>query len=156
MRGGHKVFQYDWRRDTWSTLPDCPVNLFGMAQFLGKLITVGGEDRQLSVTGKVYQFNGQRWEEFIPPMPTARYWLTVVTRINSSPKPPAIAACGGNDAHCQTLDTVEVYSHASSQWHTAKPLPIPCYRITSVTIDDTCYLLGMCNDCFFCISQFTL
>ena len=38
-----KVFQYDWRRDTWSTLPDCPVKWFGMAQFLGKLITVGGE-----------------------------------------------------------------------------------------------------------------
>ena len=140
--GDYKVFQYDWRRDTWSTLPDCPVKWFGMAQFLGKLITVGGRDRQRSVTGKVCQFNGQRREEFLPPMITARSSLTVVTKTSSSPKPPAIVACGGYGAHGQRVDTVEVYSHASSQWHTAKPLPIPCYAITSVTIDDTCYLLG--------------
>ena len=38
--------------------------------------------------------------------------------------------------------TVEIYSHTSSQWHTAKPLPTPCYWMTSVNIDDTCYILG--------------
>ena len=142
-QSGHKVFWYDWRRDTWSTLLYCPVHRFGMAQFLGKLITVGGENRR-STTGKVYQFNeyGQQWEEFLPPMTTARWGLTVATRTSSSPKPPALAACGGWDAHHQIIDTVEVYSHVSSQWHTAKPLPIPCYVMTSVIINDTCYLLG--------------
>ena len=48
---GYKVFQYDWRRDTWSTLPDCPVKWFGMAQFLGKLITVGGRQAVVCRTG---------------------------------------------------------------------------------------------------------
>ena len=143
MKGqNYEVHQYDWRRDTWSTLPDCPVMHFGMTQFLGKLITIGGRDRQGSFTGKVYQFSTQQWEEFLPPMPTVRSSPTIVTRTSSSSKPPAIAACGGLDAHWQPISTVEVYSHASSQWHTAKPLPIPCYRMTSAIIEDTCYFLG--------------
>ena len=95
VEGDYKVYQYDWRRDTWSTLPDCPVKWFGMAQFLGKLITVGGIDRHNSITGKVYQFNAQQWEEFSVPMPTARYFLTVATRTSSSHKTPTIVACGG-------------------------------------------------------------
>ena len=78
------MFQYDWRRDTWSTLPDCPVKWFGMAQFLGKLITVGGKDRQRSVTGKVFQFNGQRWEEFSNQCQLLGMGLTVATRTSSA------------------------------------------------------------------------
>ena len=38
--------------------------------------------------------------------------------------------------------TVEVYSSETSQWHTADPLPVPCWGMTSVTIADTWYLLG--------------
>ena len=142
VHNNEKVCQYNWRRDTWRTLPDCPVKWFCMAQFLGKLITVGGKDRHDSVTGKVYQFIAERWDELLPPMPTARSQLTVVTRTSCSSKPPAIAACGGCKAHCQLVDTVEVYSQASSQWHTAKPLPIPCCGMTSVTIDNISYILG--------------
>ena len=35
-----------------------------------------------------------------------------------------------------------VYNNESSQWHTADPLPAPYNWMTSVTIADTCYLLG--------------
>ena len=140
LNAGHKIYQYHWRRDAWSTLPDCPVKMFGMAQFLGELITVGGKGR-FSATGEVYHFNqqAQKWEQFFPPMPTARYGLTVATRTTSSSKPAALVACGGHH-DCQTK--VEVYSHESVQWYTANPLPVPCFQKTSVTINGICFILG--------------
>ena len=41
--------------------------------------------------------------------------------------------------------TVEVYCSETSQWYTADPLPAPYYWMSSVTIADTCYLLGGCH-----------
>jgi len=38
--------------------------------------------------------------------------------------------------------TVEVYSNETSQWYSADPLPAPYYVMSSITIADTCYLLG--------------
>ena len=156
-----QVFEYDPSRDEWSRLPHHQLIGFGMAQFKGNLITVGGMTTSLTgilqaiattllqrdsakgyVTGKVYHFKeqSQKWEEFLKPMPTARYHLSVATTKS------AIVASGGsigyrndNDIPCAT---VEVYSSETSQWHTADPLPIPCYGMTSVTIADTWYQLG--------------
>ena len=81
-----RIFQYDPPRDEWSRLPPRPrqVKFFAMAQFMGHLITVGGGIPDGGgVTGKVYRFKGQgqsqKWEEFLKPMPTARFWLSVAT-----------------------------------------------------------------------------
>ena len=41
--------------------------------------------------------------------------------------------------------TVEVYNSETSQWYTADPLPAPRGTMTSITIADTCYLLGGCD-----------
>ena len=51
-----------------------------MAQFTGKLITVGGRTDS-GATGKVYHFKeeSQEWVEFLKPMTTARYFLSVAT-----------------------------------------------------------------------------
>ena len=155
------VFQYDPSRDEWSRLPPCQVIFFPMAQFMGHLITVGGAKlsstgllqgitsflrRSLiggfTVTGKVFRFKeeSQKWEEFLKPMPTARVCLSVATTKS------AIVASGGATGsrvdHPLPCATVEVYSSETSQWHTADPLPVPCWAMTSVTITDTWYLLG--------------
>ena len=138
----YKMFQYSWRREAWSTLPECSVRWFGLTQFMGRLTTVGGRDQAGSRTARVYEFvnESQRWQESLPPMPTARSSVTVVSRSSSSPKPPAIAVCGGvGDGG--VLNTVEVYCHATSQWHAAEPLPTPLYGLTSASVDDTTYLL---------------
>ena len=149
--GGHpqstkdrnRIFQYDPFRDEWSHLPLCQVKYFAMTQFMGHLITVGGMiPRGGGVTGKVYRFKekSQKWEEFLKPMPTARYQLSVATTQS------AIVASGGftgvRDGKPVPCDTVEVYSSETSQWHTADPLPVPCLGMASVTIADTWYLLG--------------
>jgi len=154
--GGHpqstkdrnQIFQYDPFRDEWSRLPLCQVKFFAMTQFMGHLITVGGMiPRGGGVTGKVYHFKeeSQKWEEFIKPMPTVRYQLSVATTQS------AIVASGGftgvRDGKPVPCDTVEVYSSETSQWHTADPLPVPCGGMTSVTITDTwCQLGGAGND----------
>ena len=135
----HKVFQYDRRGNMWNILPNCPVMWFGMAYFMGRIITVGGMDLQHSLTSKVHCLReSQQWEEFLPPMPTARSAPSIATTS------VAIIAAGGNTsataAACSSV--VEVYSSNTSQWHTADPLPMPCMWMSSVTINDVCYLMG--------------
>ena len=143
----HLVFQYISERNEWATLPPHTMHYFGMAQFQGDLITVGGRDRGVSITGKVYRFNKQshKWEEFLKPMPTARALLSLITTQS------AIVACGGatgvaDDGKVRLCSTVEVYTTSTSQWSTTDPLPIACASMSSVTIADTCYLLGGVDD----------
>ena len=137
----YQVFQYDPSGDEWSRLPPCQVAYFAMAQFKGNLITMGGIEG--AITGNVYHFKKQsrEWEEFLKPMPTARFWPSVATTQS------AIVASGGatgfrDDDKPVYSATVEVYSSETSQWYTADPLPVPCTLMTSVTIADTWYLLG--------------
>ena len=135
------VFQYTTTRDEWSRLPPHHVRFSAMALFSGKFITVGGRTDS-GATGKVYRFKHetQEWEEFLKPMPTARWAHTIATTQS------AIIASGGavsvRDGKVVTCTTVEVYSSESSQWHSADPLPAPYFAMSSVTIAGTCYLLG--------------
>ena len=137
------VLQYSWRSGAWSTLPECPVRWFGLTQFTGRLTTVGGRDKIGSTTDRVYLFvsESQRWQESLPPMPTTRSHVTVVSHPSNSLKTPAIAVCGGL-TNVGVVNTVEVYSHSTSQWHTAEPLPTPLSHLTSSTVGDIAYLLG--------------
>ena len=131
------VFQYDTSRDEWSRLPPHQMSDFAIAQFKGNLITVGGMTPGGGFTDKVYRFKekSQNWEDFLKPMPTARYQLSVATTQS------AIVASGGFDKLVPCA-TVEVYTSETSQWYTADPLPVPCFIMTSVTIADTWYQLG--------------
>ena len=74
-------------------------------------------------------------------MPTARYGVTIVVHPSSSPKPPAIAVCGGVGDGRVVLNTVEVYCHSTSQWHAAEPLPSLLRGLASASVGDTTYLL---------------
>ena len=140
----HVVCQYDPPRDEWSHLPPHPVRHFAMAQFRGNLITVGGvgEEEGVDITGKMYRFKeeSQEWVEFLKPMPTARWGLSAATT------PSAITAIGGVtgvvDGKPTLCTTVEVYNSETFQWYTADSLPAPYFFGSSVTIADTCYLLG--------------
>jgi len=137
-----QVFQYDPSRNEWSRIPPHQVATFAMAQFMGHIITVGGGTLLGGYTGKVYRFieQSQKWEEFLKPMPTARFCPSVATTQS------AIVASGGvtgvRDGKAVSCATVEVYSSETSQWHTTDPLPVPCWAMTSATIADTWYQLG--------------
>ena len=140
----NQVFQYDPLRNEWSRLAPHYVLAFAMAQFMGKLITVGGLIQDsVATSNKVHCFNepSQKWEEFLTPMPTARAGLSVATTQY------AIVASGGIiSSKDMTCATVEVYSSETSQWYTADPLPVLCRDMTSVTIADTWYQLGGYGD----------
>ena len=129
---GYNVFQYNTSRQEWSRLPPHSVIAFTLAQFMGSLITVGGEGEYgcVDITGKVYRFKeeSQEWEEFLEPMPTARFLPNVATTQS------AIIASGGvtgeRDEKYVPCATVEVYCSGTSQWYTADPLPAPRYLMT--------------------------
>ena len=137
------AFQYDPDMDKWTILPRCPLHNFGLGQLSGHLLTVGGAARGV-ISGKVYRYKpeSQEWEEFLQPMPTARYNLSVISTQSD------LIACGGltgssGGTHV-SCTAVEVYTTQTSQWHTCTtdPLPIPCKGMSSATITNTGYLLG--------------
>ena len=108
------VFQYITSHDEWSRLPPHTVCWFAMAQFTGKLITVGGVIPDSGATGKIYHFKeeSQEWVEFLKPMTTARYFLSVATTQS------AIIASGGDiglrNGKPVPCATVEVYCSETS------------------------------------------
>lgn len=133
-----KVFSYDEAQDSWDTLPLCPVRRFGLGQFRGRLVAVGGRTRDGHGTAKVFCYDdqAQEWEEYIKPMPTVRWSLCIVTTQS------AVVACGGKTALNEYCEIVELYTAETHQWHVADALPIRCSIMKPVTIGDTCYLMG--------------
>ena len=135
------VFQYNPSRDEWSRLPPHFLRHFAMAEFMGNLITVGGK-MDLDIVRKVCCFKeaSQKWEEFLKPMPTARWALTIATTQSAIiASGGATSVRGGKFVPCAT---VEVYNSETSHWYAADPLPVTCYRMTSIILADTYYLLG--------------
>ena len=131
-----EVLIYNRRQDCWSHLPICPVKWFGMTQFKGKLITVGGILIASGLpSGMVLALSPdcRRWELFIPPMPTARYNLAVFTTTT------AIVAAGG----CirERVPNVEVYNNDTSQWYSTDPLPNLRKKFVSAVIGNFCYVM---------------
>ena len=139
----HKIFQYSWSKGVWRTLPECPVRWFGLIQFMGRLTVAGGVHQGGVKTSTVYQLisDTQKWQTSLPPMLSARSWVTAVAR-SSSYKSPAIAVCGGLGFGGVVCSTVEVFCQSTSRWHMAEPLPAPLYGMTSASIGDITYILG--------------
>lgn len=135
------VFAYNIAMDTWKTLPESRVALFGMCLFQNSLLTIGGVCEE-GMTGKVYCLNEAKetWEEFLPAMPTNRFSLSVFST-NS-----VLVACGGGtwgDGADMPVpcSTVEVYRHKSNSWSSAENLPQPSATMSNTFIGNTCFLL---------------
>ena len=128
------IRQYSPTDDRWSTLPPAPVRWFGMGDLNGQLVIVGGVTRQGVVTGKVHMLDSssQKWEESIPPMPTARYSPEVLSQ------PPCLTVVGGRDQ--SKLSKVEIFIPQTSQWHNASPAPSPLSLMTTTVIHNKCFL----------------
>ena len=132
-------------KDEWSTLPSCPVKCFGLGQFSGKLIIVGGKDQTPAASCKIYQFNeeSQKWEEgLIPPMPTPRLEPCVVTYQSS------LIVCGGCERTFYSFGrslyagVVEVFDSSTFEWYTATPTTNFSGRTEYTVLQETCYFKG--------------
>ena len=134
------VFKYNTVKDEWSHLPDHCVGLFGLCEFQGELLSVGGGTDQ-GPTNKVYRYStaDRKWVESLKPMQMKEHFQHCLTTAS------AIVVCGGDETYIRkdlTASTVEVYSSTTSQWHTADLLPQPNHVMTSVTISGCAFLLG--------------
>ncbi len=140
-----KVFEYFPQEDEWSLLSDHSYSGFALGQFQGQLITVGGVSGEGEYTGRVYRYKkeSRQWTEFLTPVTTVRFFPSIITTQS------AIIAWGGmtngEDDEPVSCATIEVYTTETDQWHTTDPLPIACFAMSSITIDDTVYLLGGCD-----------
>ncbi len=137
-----KVFEYFPEGDEWSLLPDHSHFGFALGRYQGHLITIGGATWEDEHIGRVYRYKkeSRQWTEFLKPLTTARAFLSIITTQS------AIIACGGTTKR-ESIElvlcaTVEVYTTETDQWQTTDPLPIACWAMSSITIDDTFYLLG--------------
>ena len=134
------VYCYDPSQDKWTTLPPLPVKYFGLGQVNGKLVAVGGQMKGVwDKTNDVhtYEERSRKWKQTIPPMPTARYTLGVMSLQS------ALVVAGG--ATSTFSDAVEIFKPDTSQWYRTDPLPTACNHIPLVAIGNTCYALGGWN-----------
>ena len=129
------VLKYNHFKDEWTRLPDHCVKCFGLCQFQGELLSVGGWPNDPT---NVYRYStaDRKWVESLKPMPTKRVYPALLTTAS------VIIACGGYHLGRVVLSSVEVYSSTTSQWHTADPLPQPRLLFSSVTISGCGFLLG--------------
>ena len=134
------IYCYDPSQDKWTTLPPLPVRGFGLGQVNGKLVAVGGVKKGIwNVTNDVctYYERSQKWKQTIPPMPTARSFLSVLSLQS------ALVVAGGVTSIFS--DTVEIFKPDTSQWYRTDPLPRACNNISLVAIGNACYALGGWN-----------
>ena len=87
----------------------------------------------------MYDEQSQKWNQTIPPMPTARRSPGVLSLQSA-----LVAAGGSAPSHTYTT-AVEIFKSDTSQWYRTDSLPIDCRSISLVAIGNTCYALGGFN-----------
>ena len=137
-----KVFKYSIVEDKWSPLPIAPVRYARIGYLHKKILLIGGQLLSLEITADIHEFDeaSQQWvgSTSIPPMPTARRSVTVV----SWSSPPALIVCGGNNLRSRPISAVEVYHSRTSQWHAVTPLPFSRVYMTQQIVNNILYLIG--------------
>ena len=145
----YTVYCYDTSQDKWTTLPPLPVKWFGLGLVNGELVAVGGWRMDREDTNEVctYDERSQKWKQTIPPMPTARRTLGVLSLQS------ALVVAGGyqgryGDTPSSYTAAVEIFKPDTLQWYRTDRLPTACRDISLVAIGNThaCYALGGCND----------
>ena len=130
------VYCYDPLPDKWTTLPPLPVRWFGLGQVNGELVAVGVW-RKSDATDNVYTYDdqSQKWKQIIPPMPTAKWSLSVLSLQS------ALVVAGGITQSLY-IAAVEIYKPDTSQWYRTDPLPTSCCNISLSVTNNTCYAIG--------------
>ena len=132
------VYCYDPSQDKWTTLPPLPVKQFGLGQVNGKLVAVGGDKKSYESDANIYTYDeqSQKWEQTIPPMPTARRSSGVLSLQS------ALVVAGGYELWIMFKSALEIFKPDKMQWYKTDPLLTACNGISLVAIGNRCYALG--------------
>lgn len=131
------VYDYDPNFDLWAELPMAPMRWFGIAEFKGQLVLVGGKDIEgwrMKMTNRIaaYDDDESKWIHPFPPMSAARSQPIVFSHAH------LLVVAGGRKG---ILDFhVEVFN--GEQWTQTTPLPAPCSPLSSHIHNGRWYLLG--------------
>ena len=131
------VYDYDPNFDLWAELPVAPMRWFGIAEFKGQLVLVGGKDvegKGMKMTNRIAAYSDEesKWVHLYPPMSAARSQPVVFSHAH------LLVVAGGRKG---VLDYhVEIFN--GTQWTQAAPLPVPCSPMSSHLHNGRWYLLG--------------
>ena len=142
----YNVYRYDLLSRNWTTLPRLPVRYFGLGQVNGKLVAIGGRNRDGELSNKIYTFDEQlkRWKQTIPPMPTARDSPGVLSLES------ALVVAGGKISYAtgkieDYTNAVDIFKANTASWHRTVSLPTRCSDASLIAVNGTCYVIGGYN-----------
>ena len=132
------VYEYDPNFDLWEELPVSPMRWFGMTEYKGQLLLVGGKDveagRGMRMTNRITVFDDDQltWLHPYPPMSAARAHPVVYCHGH------ILVVAGGRNG---VLDyNVEVFN--GQHWVSGPAPPVPSSPLSSLVQCDHWYLLG--------------
>ena len=129
---------YNWEKDSWTQLIQCPTNYCTLANVKNSLVVIGGFYKTGVKTNKLFNLSTANsyyaWLETYPPMPTKRDSATAVCYGSY------LVVAGGIEI--SYLRTVEVLQVESKQWHTAASLPSDMFSGSAAICGDRVYILG--------------
>ena len=140
FRDSKRIYAYDTDSHNWSQLSDCPYSDCSLVIVKTLLTTVGGFDRHLKITNKLFSLTGDgndhNWNNVFPPMPTQREYAAALSTGSH------LIVAGGEKAGEVVLETVEVMNIDALQWSTIANLPEPLSQLSITLCGDRIYLLG--------------
>lgn len=133
------VYCYNPSQDQWFTLPPLPVRYFRLGEVEGKLVAIGGlskATREYCSTVHSYDEALRKWQQVLPPMPTARHTPVVVSFKS------ALVVAGGTKEGEVYASAVEIYLTKTSQWFKTDPVPAPCQGMSAAATENALYAVG--------------
>ena len=116
----NSVYSYTLSQDKWTKLKQCEYLYFSMAVINDQLTTIGGghdataTNTLLCLSKSLWKM---KWEELLPPMPTARIWSAAVTT------PTHLIVAGGGTGLGAALSVVETLDTNTLQWSSVSSSP---------------------------------
>ena len=141
------MYAYNFFRDVWTTLLDCPYRFSSFVMVDNQLIAVGGlnfisVEHKNNLHSLKEELQPARWVEEFPPMPTKRASASSVCTSTH-----LIIAGGSYDG---PLSVVEVLNTQTRQWSIAASLPKGVKCATGVVCKDCLYIVdGYTSNSFF-------
>ncbi|XP_065893199.1 uncharacterized protein [Dysidea avara] len=137
----YRIDRYFVADDKWNDKPISSLFCwFSMTTVNGRVVIVGGLDKQEKATNQIFQLQKQRLKKYTE-MNEPRFASAVIGHQEF------LIIVGGllNKAHSSgaiTLRSTEVFNSISRQRHTMNKLPQPCWGLQPAIIENKLYLLG--------------